>query len=881
MLKKRIFAGLLTALMIIGLLPVAAFAAGESYNVYFYTLVPNVNATANADPNTVWNGMGIGSVTGVKAPSAYGGNATVSINNSGITVNYPSGSYPDITVDGRTYKYAEAGTEEASQKGYYTIQWVDVLKVADGANSGKNGYIKETVSSGTLTFHMDGQVTLNETDTYTVAFYVKDAGAENFFVQPNSSRRVEEGSEEAKENSNWAPHMAETKTVDGVEYTFDGWYLDEACKQKAEFNRTITQNTNYYGQYVPATHEISYTVEYYQDEIKVENDTTVKKATVDSFVTSLAVDEKDINTVDKYEGFAFDHSEPSVIPNTAENGTTIKIYYATDKKIDPTIPEEERPTGGGDGIPDSWQAEVTFTAVNGKFGDDTTYTTVVTKRDDNKNPSADGNAVLAEEHIKEAAADEGYLNDSAAWTKNGKACNDPAAGTLVQNGDIFTVTFAQSYTVTYTDGVEGAEIFVDQVYKNLASGDPTPAFEGDTPTRTGYTFKGWEPEVTEKVTGSMTYVAQWEAITYTITFDAKGGTPTPPEQVVAMGGKVTEPAKPSYSGCTFDGWYLGETKYDFDTPVTGNLTLTAHWRSSSGGSTTWYTLNYNTNGGEKISYERKSYVWTKSYQSLPTPVRDGYLFDGWYLDSKLTEPVEGDIKINKSSVTIYAKWEKDVADPDNTGVSKWLDTVDHDAYLTGYPDNTFGPDRKMTRAEVAQMFYALLLNKNVAVTVSFSDVEDGAWYTQAVNTLASLGMIAGYPDGTFGPDRPITRAEFTTIAMNFASLDTSGKNIFDDVHSSDWFYRWIVGAIKYGWIGGYPDGSFRPDSTITRAEVTCIVNNMLGRSADQDYVDAHPTRVRQFADLADSFWGYYQIMEATTGHDYSKRNNQENWSCVR
>ncbi|WP_428222280.1 S-layer homology domain-containing protein, partial [Flintibacter sp.] len=182
------------------------------------------------------------------------------------------------------------------------------------------------------------------------------------------------------------------------------------------------------------------------------------------------------------------------------------------------------------------------------------------------------------------------------------------------------------------------------------------------------------------------------------------------------------------------------------------------------GTTNNYTLHYVTNGGNHLSPETKSYKWTKDYEDLPTPVRNGYTFEGWYWDLRLTKPVTGDVDVNKTTVTLYAKWSEKIG-PDDTGVSDWLETDDHNAYLTGYPDSTFRADRNMTRAEVAQMFYALLLDKNVTITKSFSDVPDDAWYATAVKTLASLGMMDGYPDGTFRPDEPITRAEFATVGL--------------------------------------------------------------------------------------------------------------------
>ena len=226
--------------------------------------------------------------------------------------------------------------------------------------------------------------------------------------------------------------------------------------------------------------------------------------------------------------------------------------------------------------------------------------------------------------------------------------------------------------------------------------------------------------------------------------------------------------------------------------------------------------------------------------------------------------------------TIEVYFAKLPTDPDDSGTSNWLETKDHVAYMTGYPDGTFGPNRNMTRAEVAQMFYALLLNKNVTTTVAFSDVSADAWYAKAVNTLASLGMVSGYPDGTFHPDAPITRAEFATIALAFAYEPLTASCNYNDVPTSAWFYTYVAQATTYGWIGG-SNGYFRPNDNITRAEVSVIVNNMLGRAADEEYVDAHAGDLVTFPDVRSSFWAYYSIMETVNDHEYVKLNGLEDW----
>ena len=227
--------------------------------------------------------------------------------------------------------------------------------------------------------------------------------------------------------------------------------------------------------------------------------------------------------------------------------------------------------------------------------------------------------------------------------------------------------------------------------------------------------------------------------------------------------------------------------------------------------------------------------------------------------------------------TIVVSFLELPTDPDDSGVSDWLNTDDHILYMAGYPDSTFGPDRNITRAEVAQLFYALLLDKDVAITTTFSDVNPNAWYATAVNTMASLGMVTGYPDGTFHPDAPITRAEFVAVALAFAYEPENASCVFSDVSTSSWYYTYVAQATTYGWISGYPDGSFRPDNSITRAEVSVIVNNMLGRNADREYVDEHVDELITFPDVRPSYWAYYSIMETTNTHDYTKHNGLETW----
>ena len=175
------------------------------------------------------------------------------------------------------------------------------------------------------------------------------------------------------------------------------------------------------------------------------------------------------------------------------------------------------------------------------------------------------------------------------------------------------------------------------------------------------------------------------------------------------------------------------------------------------------------------------------------------------------------------------------------------------------------------------MFYNLLLEKDVPITVKFKDVPEDMWYAKAVNTLASLGMIQGVGDGMYAPDRAITRAEFAAIATRFAKETTAAKTGFVDVPETHWAYEYINVAVSYGWVNGYGGNRFGPDDLITRAQAATMTNRMLGRLCDREAIDRGEGR--SFPDVTYSHWAWYQIAEATTEHDFtiSEDYTSETW----
>ena len=301
-----------------------------------------------------------------------------------------------------------------------------------------------------------------------------------------------------------------------------------------------------------------------------------------------------------------------------------------------------------------------------------------------------------------------------------------------------------------------------------------------------------------------------------------------------------------------------------------------------GGGSTVYTITATAGESGEISPSGKVTVVQGGDMTFRMIPQQGYqvadvLVDGESVGA-VTRYTFEDVRRSHTISVTFQQENNTPADPQDTGVSHWLETEQHTAYLQGYPEGTFGPDQNMTRAEAAQMFYTLLRDKEVPITAAFQDVEGDAWYAKAVHTIASLAMVKGYPDGTFRPDQPITRAEFTAIAMSFAQQAGGGENIFSDVSREDWFYDCVVGSIQYGWISGYPDGTFRPNNTITRAEVTVIVNHMLGRAADQSYIQEQAGQLVAFTDVTPAHWAYWNITEATNSHSYEKTGSTETWT---
>lgn len=291
--------------------------------------------------------------------------------------------------------------------------------------------------------------------------------------------------------------------------------------------------------------------------------------------------------------------------------------------------------------------------------------------------------------------------------------------------------------------------------------------------------------------------------------------------------------------------------------------------------------------------------------------RPGYRFTGWQSDDPeltLADAAQSTTSFTMPGhdVTLTATWQKKPTpppvDPRDDGKPHDLNTEDHFSYVVGYPvDHRTGlatddvdlwpvrPEAGITRAEVATIFYRLLkedVRDRVTSDVNdFSDVTSGDWFNVTVSSLAQMGVIAGYEDGSFRPNAPITRAEFAAIATRFFAERgvTYNEGLFADIAGDEWFADVVAAAAERGLLGGYPDGTVRPNATITRAESCAVVNRTLDRRPDAKHL-LPAGEMRVWPDNPVDGWYYADMQEATNGHEYRwltiGKNKIEDWTAI-
>ena len=583
---------------------------------------------------------------------------------------------------------------------------------------------------------------------------------------------------------------------------------------------------------------------------------------------------------------------------------------------------------------------VYFMAVNGSFSDgDYTDYTVMVSADEN------GNYYLSDEDIQAAKAYPGFRPD-ASWTRNNVDCEAPAAGTPVQSGDTFVVTFdapaqPESYTVTYQWASSNVPAGValptaDTVPAGSYYGIKNPSAISLEDEDGYWTFLGWtdgegnwRSGAIEEVNSDLTLSGTWD-------FQAKPEVePQPPQQnerffvtknavesvvtagdtihwIITIGNLTDEDITLAVTDLLPGAVVTDETGAVVTTvtvPAQNHVILNASYVTTDADAhkiieNTVVVTDVNdpteppaedTSTDTKVEPQYFSVTWqnydgtvleldpqvekgTMPVYNGSTPTRPSdlyyvYTFAGW---TPTVSPVTGNAVYTATYQETYSPPyippvdpPVDIEDPDVPLADlPGLNTVDHYAYIAGYEDGTVRPNNNITRAEVATIFFRLFTDEYRATfwatTNSFSDVTVGAWFNNAVSTTANAGIVNGYPDGSFKPNNKITRAEFAAIAARFLSEEYVGPDLFTDI-SGHWAAEYINRAANAGWINGYPDGSFHPDAYITRAEAMTLVNNMLGRAPHRDHMLEDMVK---WPDNPETAWYYEAVQEATNGHDY-------------
>ena len=292
----------------------------------------------------------------------------------------------------------------------------------------------------------------------------------------------------------------------------------------------------------------------------------------------------------------------------------------------------------------------------------------------------------------------------------------------------------------------------------------------------------------------------------------------------------------------------------------------------------FHTLTFDTMGGSKIAPETVRHGLTVAKPK--DPVNGGYIFDGWYTDKTYRTPYNFATPLTQDT-TIYAKWFLIVL-PGVTikKAAPKLNTSDHFAYVQGYPNGTVKPAGNITRAETAAILFRLMddaSRKTYYSTKSgFRDVASGSWYNTYVATLNNAGVITDSSNGYFRPNEAITRAELAAMLANFTET-TGAANYFNDVSAKYWAANAIAICAKLGWITGYPDGTFRPDKNVTRAELMAMINRATGRAPKS--ADAFLPGMKTWIDNTSDKWYYLDVQEATNSHSYTVKGS-ETWTAL-
>ena len=633
-------------------------------------------------------------------------------------------------------------------------------------------------------------------------------------------------------------------------YDFKGWKIGNAVLT-AGAAYTVDEDDMVFTAQWEARTDTPYTVEHYLENLdgSYALDTTEPlKGTTDTTVTAAAK---------SYDNFTYDSTVPGTVAsgNIAGDGSLVLKLFYTRNTYDYTVRHiKQLPDGSYD------EANAEVETLSGKFE---ALAAVTAKDYGSHYPTNDADT---KQNIK---IEEGLTID------------------VKYDLDEHTLTFE-------TNG--GSAINPVTVRHGNAVARPAD------PTKDKYTFIGWyaDPEFTEEydfatvLEADKTIYAKFEL------------TSTPIGDIYVRYDVLHIKQLPdgTYDLANAEVEHLSAKKDTTVTAVAKNYSATHHFFNSKLGTLTgtaiqpymgvdgkpvytilsvyydldFHTLTFDTMGGSKIAPETVRHGLTVAKPK--DPVNGGYIFDGWYTDKTFRHRYDFSTPLTED-ITIYAKWFlvvlPGVTVKKNTPK---LNTADHFAYVQGYPDGTVKPAGNITRAETAAILFRLMddaSRKTYYSTKSgFRDVASGSWYNTYVATLNNAGVITDSSNGYFRPNEAITRAELAAMLAKFSET-TGAANYFNDVSAKYWAANAIAICAKLGWINGYPDGTFRPDKNVTRAELMAMINRATGRAPKS--ADAFLPGMKTWIDNTSDKWYYLDVQEATNSHSYTVKGS-ETWTAL-
>ena len=744
-------------------------------------------------------------------------------------------------------------------------EWVELKK-----DNGAAGYVKEA-PFGTEAWHLNGKV-----NVYKLSYNAnRPVGVTASVTVPDSAYYLPGRN---------ATVSTDDPTLQG--YVFEGWYTEETCENKVENTVAVAEDTVLYAKWTLAQptadlvddaitiyHQVNSEADWHGEDIGANmtynyTDTNTNahpvpkaadakisyKAVLDMSYLDFGSNPQNRTAVDTIKAMGqgrsiWEYMQSAEIAMFA--GSEVNLHVKFDEKLNVTKGSFDSIELASDWfrLADGYQ--------NGLTKDSNGYWTIPCVIKDVK--GTNNSPIITLSGITLPLTDaaqgelssgkdlevisEGYIDGTikisafiASYTLKleGKSKDEPAENTAKLKLAVPT------YTVTYTDGANGSA-FKDQVYSGLKSGVATPAFNG-TPTRSGYTFNGWTPAVAKTVTGDATYTATW----------SQNSSHDDDDKYFFAIQKVDAQDGHALNGAKFKLYQL-----DKNDRIVNRRVVETRQQSSKNGIALFGVDNKNSYDG----------IWYYAEVSAP----EGYVLDNTEHKIKAT-----DFSDSLSTAVKYADTVRNYrgTTPD------LLNDSDHFAYVIGYMDGNVRPYGLISRAETTTIFFRLLKDSvrdgNLLTSNTYTDVADDYWANTAISTMTGLGIVQGRSTTTFDPKAPITRAQFAAICARFDTGKSSGTQSFTDI-KGHWAEKYIERAAELGWIKGFEDGTFRPDTYITRAQAMTMINRVLNR-IPEDESDLLPG-MNVWPDCNPGDWFYLAVQEATNSHDFEhKAGNYETWT---